>query len=113
MLWYINEALLDVLFADAPAKSAAWCGIPFAAGAELEVVPIQFLTTRYLVFFTDIVQEFDGDVAFAQQMAANWSGGFIPAKQHRLVKFLRADAADQDSIFDPTVWKLEEPRQIF
>lgn len=113
MLWHINDELLCTLFADAPTESAAWRGIPFSVGSDIEVVPIQFLKTRYLVFFTSIVQEFDGDVAFAQQMAATWSGGFIPDEQHRLVKFLRADAADQDTIFDPTVWKLEDPRQIF
>ena len=113
MLWHINDELLSVLFAEAPTEAVAWCGIPFGVGADVEVVPIQFLTTRYLVFFTSIEQEFDGDAEFAQQMAASWSGGFIPDKQHRLVKFLRADAADQDSIFDPTAWKLEDPRQIF
>ena len=113
MLWHINDELLRVLFADAPTEPAAWRGIPFGVGADVEVVPIQFLSTRYLVFFTSIVQEFGGDVAFAQQMAATWSGGFIPAEQHRLVKFLRADAVDQDTIFDPTAWKLENPRQIF
>lgn len=113
MLWYISEELLSVLFAEAPTEPAAWRGIPFEVGADVEVVPIQFLTTRYLVFFTNIVREFDGDVAFAQQMAATWAGGFIPAERHRLVKFLRADAADQNTIFDPTAWKLEDPRQIF
>lgn len=113
MLWYVNEELLGVLFAEAPTEPVAWRGIPFGLGDNVEVLPIQFLTTRYLVFFTNIVQEFDGDVEFAQEMAATWSGGFVPDEQHRLVKFLRADASDQDTIFDPTVWKLEEPRQIF
>lgn len=113
MLWYISEELLSVLFAEAPTEPVAWRGIPYEVGADVEVVPIQFLTTRYLVFFTNIVREFDGDVAFAQQMASTWAGGFIPVERHRLVKFLRADAADQNTIFDPTAWKLEDPRQIF
>lgn len=60
-----------------------------------------------------MTSHFDSDVAFAQQMAATWSGGFIPAEQHRLVKFLRAEAAGQETIFDPTAWKLETPRQFF
>ncbi|MCE1181574.1 MAG: hypothetical protein LWW81_04600 [Rhodocyclales bacterium] len=113
MLWYINDELRRILFAEAPTESAAWLGIPFGLETDVEVVPIQFLTTRYLVFFTNIVQEFGGDLAFAEEMAASWSGGFIPDMQHRLVKFFRADADDQDSIFDPTRWKLENPRQIF
>lgn len=113
MLWHINEMLLSVLFAEAPTEPAAWLGIPFEVEANVEVVPIQFISTRYLVFFTNLLQELDGDVALAQEMAATWSGGFIPNEHHRLVKFLRADAVDQNTIFDPTAWKIENPRQIF
>lgn len=112
MLDHIDEELLGVLFAEATTESTDWRGVPFEVGEDIEVVPIQFLTIRYLVFFMSLVPEY-GDVVYDQQFVEDWTGGFVPAEHHRLVKFIRADAKEQSGIYDSTIWKLPNPRQIF
>ena len=119
--WRLSDEVVTDLFADAPAPTAgsAWLNVPFEIGDNVEVIPFQFGTERYLMFFTNLIVEFGLDAAnvtdaeVLKQMAASWTGGFVPCVEHRLVKLVRAEAMDPGTAFDPSRWRLADARQIF
>lgn len=114
MLEHLTPNLVRVLFQEASTdEEVVWIGNVFSVGDGSEVIPFQFLTTRYLMFFVSLPSLF-GDQDLADEMVENWADGLTVHPSHRLIKFFRTDAIDQpDTLFDPTVWRLAHPRQIF
>lgn len=113
MLWGMTEEQIATCFTGAPAFEAPWIGVPVEIAEEVEVLPVQFGFSRFLMFFANAVYEIGGDQELLHSMAASWTGGFQPDEHNRLVKFIRADAKDPELVFDPDQWKLGNPRQIF
>lgn len=103
---------LEVMFLGSE-EDHAWVGLPFEIEPEFEMLPLQFQTLRYLMQFQSLGGVFDGDEAFAQEMANYWSNGVVPAQQHRLIKFYRTDAQGEEDLFNPKAWPLSNPLLIF
>lgn len=112
LLWNVTEEQLEQLFQEAPDSEDAWIGVPAVIREGVEVVGIQFVRTRFLMFFEELNSIFDGDEELARESADAWAG-YHPEYPNRLVKFIRADVTDPETMFDPDSWRLPSPRQIF
>ncbi|NLY28158.1 MAG: hypothetical protein GX049_11550 [Alcaligenaceae bacterium] len=113
----LNHMTPDALrdwFARAPDGPCTWIsGEVIVLAEHLEVVAFQFDQDRYLMFFSALEATLGTDPDLAEDVLQNWVGTFRPAKDHRLIKFIRADANDPEQMFDYHLWPLRNPRQVF
>ncbi|MFS8981170.1 hypothetical protein [Cupriavidus necator] len=111
---YITPALLANVFAGEPGDDPARVSItePVPVDAGIEVIGITFGQIRFVVFFADVMTYAGGDPEWVQETADEWAGGFRPAPNARLVKFMRAEA-DAETMFDPEHWPLPDARMIW
>jgi hypothetical protein len=91
-----------------------WVGDVFVLknkGESGEIIPFRFETCRYVLFFLDPLA-FCGDRDTLVEWAPNYSEGFVPHEQSRLIKFFRVEA-DKDEEFVAKRWPLPRPASIF
>jgi hypothetical protein len=116
MLWHFKNDpdKLDGWFRGFPEITSHFVGEPWIVEQDrVELVPFQFSGHRYLCWFADIVHEVGGDATELQMYADAWADGYVPHRQSRLIKFLRADVHTVDEMYDPSKWQLNNPRDIF
>lgn len=113
----LNHMTPDALrdwFAQAPSGPCIWIsGEVIALEEHMEVVAFQFDRDRYLMFFSALEATLGTDRDLAEEVLQSWVGAFRPANDHRLVKFVRAEASDPKQMFDHHLWPLRNPRQVF
>lgn len=106
MLTLAQQALL---FQDAP-EVPLWIGSPQALSARIEAVPFKYDALKYVMVFMHPA-EYLGNEADIPAYSQAWANGYMPQQAARLVKFLRAEAADD--IFKPDAWPLANRHGIF
>lgn len=107
----IDEEIKAELFRDCGLEDEVWIGDVYREREDGEVIPFQFGTYKYLMFFRSLLFESGNDADLLTQNLEAWANGFRPSDASRLVKFCRAEA--EEETFKPDSWKLESPRQIF
>ena len=105
-----DETRLTEFFKNAPADNSSWTGDVLMVDHGRELVPFKFGANRYLLILGTPTYEAGGEESLFS-MAAGWAAGYKPKLQSRIIKFARADASDGH--FDPSLWRLEKPKQIF
>ncbi|MFP3710200.1 hypothetical protein SB783_40085 [Paraburkholderia sp. SIMBA_009] len=113
MIQYIDDALLAALFPpEDPAEGELRVRGPVQIDETLEASGIDFDGVHHVVFFADVFAYAGNDAQLIHETALAWNGGFVPAPNSRLVKFLRAEA-DADTMFYPGDWPLPDPNMIW
>lgn len=107
----LEDELRGALFNTAPEGICVWTGEVFQLSADQEIIPLRFGQQDFLVGFSAPVMEAGGDLGSLEAMSAAWASGYAPAQHSRIVKFCRAEAAEQ--AFQPDAWHLEVSAQIF
>jgi hypothetical protein len=113
MIQYINDALLAAIF---PAVESSEGQLrvrgPVSVDEAVEASGIDFDGVRHVVFFADVLAYSGNNPELVRETAHAWNGGFVPASNSRLVKFLRAEA-DAERMFYPGDWPLPNPNMIW
>ncbi|MFX1689840.1 hypothetical protein PWR05_35865 [Paraburkholderia sp. A2RI-6] len=113
MIQYIDDALLAAIFPPGESSEGQLrVRGPVSIDETLEASGIDFDGVRHVVFFADVYAYSGNDHELVRATASAWNGGFIPALNSRLVKFLRAEA-DAESMFCPGDWPLPDPNMIW
>jgi hypothetical protein len=104
-----NEEQLDSFFASSEPANPFWIGGAFQVTSGQEVIPFVFNGIRYLFILGTPLSE-AGDETTLYALCAEFTDGFVPDENSRVIKFCRADAIEYH--FDPKKWSLDEPKQI-
>lgn len=110
----VTPEVMAALFAGTPGlPDALWRGTVYVLDDGRELLPFVFLELRFIAIFSSPLLEAGGDEAFLIEQVQTWAGNFDPDPNSRLVKFCRAEADHEATLFKPDDWSLDHPRQIF